>query len=251
MNIVVLIAGVHDPKWPIQFAAGGAFVPPREYQVFSPFDEAALEIALRLRLRDGQAGSRITAYVAGGPEGEKIARAVAALGIPQVSTLALDEPWDQAATVRVLAPLCAGADLVLIGREFGDYDDGLVPALLAGALRVPLFARVQTVEVSGDVRLMREAEASTETLTLSAPVVASVTNDRRTRLRKPLMKNVMQARQAAIGEVLTQAAPTPGLALGAVRPRSAGRGQTDCTRIAGEPAEQAQALAALLWEARA
>ena len=49
MNIVVLIAGVHDPNWPI--ATSGDTLPEvdAERQIMSPFDEAALEIALRIR----------------------------------------------------------------------------------------------------------------------------------------------------------------------------------------------------------
>ena len=49
MNIVVLIGGVHDPKWPIALGDEGSAIPAAENQVLSPFDEAALEVALRIR----------------------------------------------------------------------------------------------------------------------------------------------------------------------------------------------------------
>ncbi len=248
MNIVVLISGVHDPKWPIALGDEGSAVKAGDNQVLSPFDEAALEVALRIR--DAKPETRIAAYVAGGTAAIKIARAVAALNVSDVKTLDLPDQWDQAATARALAELCTDSDLILVGREFGDFDDGLVPALLAGVLDVPLFAHVQTVAACGEIKLMREAERFAETLTLSGCVVASVTNDRRTRLRKPLMKNVMLARQASIGEAFAQSDPLNGLQIEGMTARSQDRGQTSCTMIAGSVEMQAQQLATLLWEAR-
>jgi electron transfer flavoprotein beta subunit len=248
MNIVVLIGGVHDPKWPIASGGQVSAIPGADNQVLSPFDEAALEVALRIR--DANGDVRIAAYVAGGAAAIKIARAIASLNVADVRTVDLAEPWDQAATARALVPLCTGADLILIGREFGDFDDGLVPAVLAGFLEVPLFARVQTVATHGKIELLRESERFTETLTISGRVVASVTNDRRTRLRKPLMKNVMLARQAAIVDTSAQSEPTHGLAIEGVTARSQDRGPASCTMIAGDVEVQAQELAALLWEAR-
>lgn len=249
MNVVVLIAGVHDPKWPLPPIGEGRELAPGEHQVMSPFDEAALEVALRLR--DADAGVRITAYVGGGDAGLRTARAVAALNVADVSLVALDRPWDQLATARALAGLCEGADLVLIGREFGDFDDGLVPPLLAGALGTPFFGRAQTVGTGDGICLSREAQTSIETLRLSGPAVVSLTNDRRTRLRKPLMKNVMQARQAVIAKIDPAKVPTPGLVVASLAERVADRRAGDCALIAGEAAEQARAVAALLWEARA
>lgn len=251
MNIVVLIAGVHDPKWPItpNGALGDAPTSADEHRIMSPFDEAALEMALRLR--DADAAVQIAVRVAGGAAAQRIARTVAALNIADVATLTIDRAWDQSATAGALAPWAAEADLILIGREFGDFDDGLVPALLAGMLGVPFFGRAQTVSGQGGPVLLREAGPYAETLALSGRLLASVTNDRRTRLRKPLMKNVMQARQAVIGESIAVGRPTTALALDRLDQRSAGRGATQCERLSGPVEQQAQALADLLWEARA
>lgn len=248
MNIVVLVAGVHDPKWPIGMGSGDAALPATDHQTLSPFDEAAIEIALRIR--DVRPGTRITAYVAGDGVGEKIARAIVALNIADVSTFELMASWNQIATARSMVPLCEGADLILIGREFGDYDDGFVPALLAGFLDIPLFARAQTIETQGDLRLMREMASFVETYRLSGRLLASVTNDRRTRLRKPLMKNVMQARQASIERVKTRHASASDIAIESLALRNAGRSITSCAMISGPPEVQAHMLATLLWNAR-
>lgn len=257
MNVVVLLAGVHDPRWPIAVGADADRLPCGEHQVMSPFDEAALEIALRLR--DADAAVRISAFVAGGAAGQRIARAVAALNVPEVSVVSLPRGWDQLATARGLARVCEGADLALIGREFGDCDDGLVPPLLAQLLGVAFFGRAQVIETGSDssgdsdraIRLTRERETCIETLRLTGPAVVSVTNDRRTRLRKPLMKNVMLARQAVIGALELAPGPAAALAVERVAPGAFERNGTACTMIAGTIDEQARELAQMLWEARA
>lgn len=135
MNIVVLLAGVHDPKWPITQEA--ALSELDDKRIMSPFDEAALELALRIR--DADSSTHIAARVAGGKGAMGIARSVLALKIRDVAIFSIERPWDQAAVARALVPLCKGADLVLIGREFGDFDDGLVPSTLAGLLGIAFF----------------------------------------------------------------------------------------------------------------
>lgn len=247
MNIVVLVAGVHDPRWPI--APEAAATESAENRIMSPFDEAALEMALRVR--DADPATTIVVRIAGGDASTKIARAVLALNIADVATFAAERPWDQAGLAQALVPLCAGADLVLLGREFGDFDDGLVPSALAGLLGLPYFGRAQTIAMTGAVSLMRENGADAERVTLAGPLVASVTNDRRTRLRKPLMKNVMQARHAGIGRIDVTAVPGAGLSLNRLQAASSTRAAVTCAFLDGRVEQQARSLADLLWESRA
>jgi electron transfer flavoprotein beta subunit len=248
VKIAVLIAGVHDPKWPIAAPDGHPPGADPDRQIMSPFDEAALEIALRIR--DANAATSIRAFVAGGTSGAKIARAVAAFNPADISTVEIGTPWSQSAVADALMQLCSDCDLVLIGREFGDYDDGLVPPMLAAKLGVAFFGRAQVVEVKGGLRLMRESGSFEERCPVSDRLVVSVTNDRRTRLRKPLMKNVMLARQTAIGTAeISPSAPT-GLQLRGAFERISSRVATTCTVIAGSSEQQALALASLLLAVR-
>ncbi len=249
MNIVVLIAGVHDPKWPIMLCDDG--LPARQVDrvIMSPFDEAALEIALRIR--DAHPATAVRAFVAGGEAGTKLARAIAALNIAEVSTMQLDSPWDQASVAKELIQLCGQADLVLLGREFGDLDDGLVPPLLAGLLGAEYFGRAQVVDARNDVRLMRESGSFEEWLGMSGRLVASVTNDRRNRLRKPLMKNVMLARQASIGLAEVRGPAPSGLEIDDVAELAGTRATTACAMVGGSPEEQARTLASILLEVQA
>lgn len=250
MKLLVLVAGVLDPKWPVVPDAGGLPLRNADRLMMSPFDEAALEIALKLRDAD-PSGISISAIIAGGVEAEKLARSVAAFNIADITCCALDAAWDQGAAARALARgLDRDADLILIGREFGDCDDGVVPAALAGLLDRPIFSHVQSVATrDGKVRLMREVAGCEEWLSVTRPLLASITNDRRSRLRKPLIKNVMMARQARISRRDFAGSATSGASLGNVAALVSDRVSVGCEMIAGAPADQAKALAALLLEA--
>lgn len=249
MRILVLIAGVHDPKWPVSADAVQENGAPDDHRIMSPFDEAALEMALRIR--DKHDGASLVVRVAGGQAGLRIARAAAALSVDDIACFAVGRPWDQQAVATALAPLCDGADLVLTGREFGDMDDGLVPPMLAARCGMAFFGRAQVVEIKTLATFQRELGAESQSFVLNRPALVSVTNDRRTRLRKPLMKNVMMARQAKIAQFTLPVRPGRQLSLVGVKGAAGGRGSTDCAFIGGAVAEQAAALAALLDGIRA
>ena len=249
MKIQIFIAGVLDPKWPLDLHENQLPVRSPDRLIMSPFDEAALEVALQIRDRDPAV--TIHAVIAGGAESEKLGRAVAAHSIADVSCLPLLAPWDQGATARQLAAVASDATLILLGREFGDCDDGIVPAMLAALLGLPFFGRVQAVDAGPPPGLVRESGEFEERLSVAAPLVASATNDRRSRLRKPLMKNVMLSRQQKITPIEAQA-PTTGLArMGRVRAVVSARQATACRMLDCPPEQQARMIAGLLREASA
>lgn len=246
MNIVVLLAGVLDPKWPVAPEGQGLPARPADRLILSPFDEAALELALKIR--DARPEAVIRACVMGGEDAVKLARGVAAFNIADVSAVQIADMWNQSAVAPGLAGACTGADLVLIGREFGDSDDGLVPPLLAGLLGLPFLARAQALESGASLQLLRETGAFEERVCLDRPLVASVTNDRRTRLRKPLMKNVMMARQFAVPVMDAQPAPVAEVELVGAQELAGTRVPVSCRILTGTPAQQADELAQLLLE---
>ena len=121
-----------------------------------------------------------------------------------------------------------------------------MPPLLAGQLGAEFFGRAQIVEAKDEVRLMRESGSFEEWLGVSGRLVASVTNDRRNRLRKPLMKNVMLARQASIGVAEVRSPASSGLEIDEVAELAGTRATTACAMIRGSAEAQAQSLATLL-----
>ena len=206
MNLLVVLAGIADPKWPVTklaISSDGADVATEIPTVLSPFDEAALEVALKLR--DAQPNTHITAALLGSPATTALMRHVASFRLDQ--TLHVDARtwprWDLHELSSQLRSLIEGIQpqpqLILMGREFGDTDDGTTPACVAAELRRPYVAHIQQIIASNELpNLYRESSDGEETIEVAVPMLASVTNDRRNRLRHPLMKNVMEARRATL-----------------------------------------------------
>jgi electron transfer flavoprotein beta subunit len=254
MDIAVLVSGVADPKWPLPQELSVAALNSHavRYAALSPFDEAALELALSLR--DSDAAVRITALVAAD---EVLARRVAGWRPDAIHRLDLADiqRWDggpvAAALAQAVRELAPAAALVLVGREFGDFDDGSVPAGLAPRLDVPLVPLVLTLERSdGGCVALRQAAGGLERVALPARVLLSVTNDPGNRLRHPLMKNVMLAKKAVIAVWRAPATPA-ALRLDGVRPAPAPVRQSACEWLEGSPEQKARSLAQILMAARA
>lgn len=257
MDVAVLISGVTDPRYslPGDLSGGSLQLHVDSHSTLSPFDEAAL--GLCLSLRDADPEVRITALVA---SGEALARTVLGWRPDVLHRLDLGAiaRWDNDLMARTLSvalrELAPQAALVLVGREFGDYDDGSVPASLAqlaGSPYIALALRLQRAQ--GTWSALRQATNGLERVQLPSPALLSVTNDPGNRLRHPLLKNVMMAKKAAVP--VWQAAAcsdTPKLCLQAMVTAAEPARHSACEWLAGSPEEKARALAkVLLAQARA
>lgn len=249
MEVAVLVAGVADPKWPLPADLSSAALQAHEvrHAALSPFDEAALELALALRDRDPQV--RVTAIVAAD---EGLARKVAGWRPDALHRALLDEVprWDAqalgAVLAQALAALAPAADLVLVGREFGDWDDGSAVATLAQRAGLPHVSLGLGVAADGEaLHATRQGDGGPERVRLPGRTLLSVTNDRGNRLRHPLMKNVMAARKAPIGS-WRPPPPAGAVSLQALQAAAVPERTVACEWIAGTPQEQAEALARLL-----
>ena len=246
MRLLVLLSGIVDSKWPLTADPAAAGALPRK---LSPFDESALECALKLR--DADPSVRISATVVAPRVEETLLRTVASHRLDGVAGLEIAEAmlWDARAYSALLAAIVtreAGADLVLLGREFGDGDDGVLAPCLAEALQWPLVGLAQEiVRNASGWDLLRERGELEEHIHLPGPLLASVTNDRRNRLRHPLMKNVAMAKKQAFAITAADAA-TPAVRLQGLREGPVMRLATPCRMIRGSINEQAAELAVLL-----
>lgn len=247
MNVVVLIAGVCDSKWPF-----GAAQP----RVLSPFDESALEVALKLR--DADPLISICAVVLGRDGDEPLVRAVASHR-PDRLLAVEDQPgreWDLAGLALRLQVLmareAADAELVLVGRQFGDRDDGTLPPCLAVALGAGFVRMAQAVGVvDGRFIASRERAGALERIALAAPLVASITNDRANRLRHALLKNVMISKRTPVTWTrLVEADAALAVSLQACTASPPPARTQACRMLEGPLAEQAAQLAQYLNEWR-
>lgn len=254
MQVLVLLAGIVDPN--VRLAEGRigslcAGAEEEEPRKLSPFDEAALETALQLR--DHGPGTQITAVLFGGAGSDKLLRFVAALRPDRV--FRLDCPtatlWSAAAAASQVAALRGRLaaeglplpDLVLMGREFGDCDNGALPPYLAEAGGWRFVGQVQQMRAEDGVLVMRRTRGSDEEeIHLTPPLFVSVVNDRGNRLRHPLMKNVILARRET-WPILDGAALVAESELLSARTATGAVRTAGCQWLEGSVDAQADALA--------
>jgi len=249
MYVLVLVSGVVDPRKPLPRSPdlAGLLEARRMHPLLSPFDEAALELALKLR--DADPSVQVSALLASCGAQDPLLRTVA--GHRLARTLALDVEafpvWDGWAVAVALgeavAALTPQPDLCLIGREFGDFDDGTVP--VAFAHRMGVWYASQTVGVAAlpdGWAITRQHGGRIQRVQAPTGSVAGVTNDASNRLRHPLLKNVMAARQARFDPMTPRTPEAATLQAGEVRDATPPPRTDPCEMIGGSPREQATAL---------
>ena len=178
MRMVVCVKQVPDTETRVKVAASGRAVAEGEVAnwIVSPYDEFALEEALRLK--EAKGGEVILVTL--GPERAQSAlRTGLAMGADSavhVKDPALDGT-DTLGTARALAAAIktlAPVDLVLCGQQGVGGDHSQVPGMLAELLDVPQVTVAVKIEVGdGRATIEREIEGGRETWETPLPAVVS------------------------------------------------------------------------------
>jgi len=200
MRILVCMKQILDPDVPArdfridedcrEAERGGANLVP------NIFCENALETALQLR--DGTGGS-VTAVSFGTEEAEDVLRKALAMTADEAALVTRsDEPAPDALTVaRVLAAAArklGDFDVVMVGRESGDWGVGQTGGLVAEELGLPMVALVDSAEVHDDgLRLRRQTDYGFDTVQAQCPVLVTVTNCEANVPRIPKTRDVMKS----------------------------------------------------------
>ena len=209
MKIIVCIKQIQDPEiatsiFRIDEEACKVIPVPGLSPVISPFDEQAVEAALRIRDAAGEdSGIEIT-IVTIGPEGARaVIKAALALGADNAVLLsdgAFDD-GDGYATAHTLAETIkkiGDADLVLTGRQAADWDAGIVGAGIAELLDMPAITFACDVQVeNGTVQVKRVLEDGIETVEASLPAVVTISNELGA-VRHASMRETMRAAKKPI-----------------------------------------------------
>ena len=190
MNILVCMKQIPDPEIPARdfrlAEIGSANLVP------DVFSENALETAL-------QFGGKITALSFGAPSAEDTLRKALAMKADAAVLVVNDgndhpDPLTVAQVLAAAARKLGGFDLILTGRESGDWGAGQTGALLAEELGWPCVSLVDSIEqAEGGLRLRRQTESGFETVEASTPVVLTITNDEHNVPRIPKVRDVMAA----------------------------------------------------------
>ena len=177
MNVLVCVKRVPDTEARIRVAGDGVSIDPDGVKfILSPYDEFAIEGALRLResIGDGE----VTLLTLGDGASVETLRQGLAMGADAAVLLEGPATMDGLATAKALAVevRARAPQLVLLGVKAIDDDQQQVGPMLATLLGMPCATSVSSFEVGdGTVRCRREVEGGTEVTELDLPAVLTIT----------------------------------------------------------------------------
>jgi electron transfer flavoprotein beta subunit len=201
LKIVVCIKRVPDTEARIRIAGDGRSIDLAGVKfVISPYDEFALEAALRLKDAQG-AGEVVVVSVGEEVAGEQL-RSALAMGADSAVLLRGRPTLDGLATARALAAevMEQGADLVLLGMKAVDGDQQQVGPMLAELLDLPCITAAASIELDGgSVVAHREVEGGIEVVEAPVPAVVTITKGE-FEPRYPSLKGIMAAKKKPLTE---------------------------------------------------
>lgn len=178
MKIVVCACQVPDTETRIRIAASGDAISEADVQtwIVSPYDEFAIEEALRIKEKHG---GEVVVVTLGPDRAQSALRTGLAMGADSaihVKDAAFDgaDPLGTAralaAAIRTLGPV----ELVLCGQQGVGGDHSQIPGMLAELLDLPQVTVAVKVEIAdGQATVEREIEGGRETWTTPLPALVS------------------------------------------------------------------------------
>jgi len=199
-NMIVCVKQIADPEAPagsfrVDAAAKQVIPAAGVNQVVSPFDEQAVEAALRIK--DAH-GGKITAISLGKNFVMDVIKKPLSMGADELILLQ-DPPFeggDSYSTAYALAMAIkkiGGFDLIFCGRQAADWDAGQVGSGIAEFLGIPSITLAKKVEfLDGKVRVERVVTDGYEVIEAPTPVLITVSNELG-EPRYPKLKGIMAA----------------------------------------------------------
>ena len=179
----------------------------------NPFDEIALEEALRIKER-GDANEVIVVSI-GASEAQQQLRTGLAMGADRAILVESSDDLDPLGVARLFKALVdrESADLVLLGKQSIDGDNNQVGQMLAALWGRPQATFASKIELSDETaRVTREVDAGLETIEVDLPAVLTVD----LRLNEPRyvkLPDIMKAKKKpldtiALADLSVEAGPT-------------------------------------------
>lgn len=199
MKIVVCVKQVPDTTAEKRLTGGLSLDRASGEPILNPFDEYAIEEALRLRER---LGGDVTALCMGPTSARETIRKAIAMGTDRA--VLVSDPGlagsDLLGTAYVLSRALRKLefDLVLFGMQSTDAGTGQVPGAVAEFLGLPQLSFANQLEVSdGRATIRRATDGGYQRLSAALPVVVSVVKGIN-EPRYPALKGIMTAKRAEI-----------------------------------------------------
>ena len=252
MDIVVCLKQTFDTEAKIVLDSSGKIDSTGVNLVMNPYDEFAVEEALKLREKFG---GQVTLVSMGGERVTESLRTALAMGCDEAILIldpALESP-DEWVTAEVLAKAISQIpyDIILAGRIAVDDGSGQVAIRLADVLKIPSVNCILKLEVAdGKADVTREIDGGTELIEVSLPAV--LTTQKGLNIpRYPSMMGIMKAKKkeikgltlADLGMSVADLSPKMSITKFSLpSPRKGG------IKISGEAADAAKELARILRE---
>ena len=202
MNIIVCCKQVIDPEAPpasfkVDTSANKVVPPPGVPPVISPFDEQALEAALRVK--DAQ-GGKVTAITLGINLLRDVVKKPLSMGVDELVLLEDEaftegDSWSTAYALAMAIKKIGNYDLIFCGRQAADWDAGQVGSGIADILGLPSVTVAKKVTITdGKARVERVTADGYEVVEVSLPALITVSNELGA-ARYPTIKGIMAAKR--------------------------------------------------------
>ena len=202
MNIFVFVKRVPDTESKIRIDRENKTIIKEDLNfVLSPYDEYAVEEALKLR---EAAGGKVTVFSLGPDEAKVILKKALAMGADEAVLIKDDSPesYDGLRIAKIISRLIKDKypeyDLLLFGKQSVGADNAQVPAMVAEILGLPQVNVVTKLDIDNNKgTAIREIEGAAEKVSFPLPAVISAQKG----LNEPryeTLKGIMMAKRKEI-----------------------------------------------------
>jgi len=193
MNVLVLMKQTFDTEEKIAIQ-GGRIVEDGVNFVINPYDEYAVEEAIRIK---ENAGGEVTVLTVGPARAESALRTALAMGADKAVHIETDESFDEYATAKIIAAAVRSQsfDLIFAGNMAVDSGSGQVAIRVAEELGIPHVAAAVKFTLEGRKAVVeRDVEGDIEVVEVGLPVLVTAQqglNDP----RYPSLPGIMKAKK--------------------------------------------------------
>jgi len=200
MNIIVCVKEVVDPEAP---ADSFRLDPDKNIlvssskvlKVLNPFDEQAIEAALRIK---DKLGAKITVLSLGKKMDRVVVKKALFMGADELILLedeafADGDSWSTAYALSAAIRKIGNYDLVLCGRQAADWNAGQIGSGIAEFLKLPIITLARKIEImDGKAKVERVTTNGYEVVDVILPALITVSNELG-QARYPAIQNIRKA----------------------------------------------------------
>ncbi len=202
VNMIVCCKQVIDPEAPpatfkVDAATNKVVPPPGVSPVISPFDENAVEAALRVK--DAR-GGKITVISLGNNLLRDVVKKPLAMGADELVLLEDEaftegDSWSTAYALAMAIKKIGEYDVIFCGRQAADWDAGQVGSGIAEILGLPSVTLARKVDLTdGKAKVERVTPDGYEVVEVSLPALITVSNELG-EARYPTIRGIMAAKR--------------------------------------------------------